>query len=105
MSRLFSAPRTRAGLGALALLGLHVFFMLLWRLGPRFGAGGGGETFFSNPWHAAFILLAGATAIAAGPLALFALIRRRERSILLYPVIVYALFVAAFALGEVLSPH
>ncbi len=102
--RVLGAPKTRAGLGAVALLGLHVLFMLLWRVEPLFGQRGG-STFFANPLHAVTILLAGAFAIAAGALALFAVIRRKDLSIVLFVIIAYSLFVAAFALGEVLSPH
>lgn len=102
--RVLGGPTTREGLVALALLGLHLLFMLLWRVEPLFGLRGG-RTFFANPLHAVTILLAGAFAIAAGALALFAVIRRKDLSIVLFAIIVYGLFVGAFGLGEVLSPH
>lgn len=106
LKRLFSGPATKAGRAAVALLVVHLVFLLLWQshLVDRLYRHAG-DGFFSNPLHAGIILLAVAAAIGAGLVSIFAMAWRRERSLVLTLITLYALFVAAFALGEVLSPH
>jgi hypothetical protein len=105
--QVFGFPRTLAGRIAVGLVGLHVVFMLLWSLFHRIRIFGqpGGPTFFSNPTVASMLLLAGAAAVAAGAAAVFAIVARRERSIVDALIVLFGLFVLAFALGEVLVPH
>lgn len=102
--RYWTLPRTRRGRLGVVLFGLHialmVFFQLLLATGQR-----GGETFFDNVWLASTILLAGVAALAAGGVSLLAMIGRGERSLLSLLVAAYGMFVALFALGEVLAPH
>jgi hypothetical protein len=102
--RVLSLPHTRWGWEALALLGLHIasmiFAMLMVATGQQ-----GGETFFDNLWISVPMFIAGGAAIAAGALAVASIIFRGERSLFVFAALLLGLFVAWFAIGEVVSPH
>ena len=102
--RVFAMPQTHLGWLALLMIAGHVVSLLLWRLLHVFGQAGG-DTFFSNPWLASTLLLAGAFAIAAGVLAVVSVVWKGERSIVELVPFLYGLLVTAFALAEMLGPH
>ena len=101
--RILGLPRARPGWWSIGLTA--VFFLFLW-IFQLFVASGqrGGDTFFSNPWLAATILIAAASALAGGVAAALAIFRRGERSILVLLALLLGLFVLIFMLGE-LTDH
>ena len=80
--RVLTLPSTRAGWWAAGLAaGFFRFFglcMILVAAGHR-----GGDTFFDNLWLSGTMLAAGFSAFAGGVRAAVAIVRRRERSMLL----------------------
>ena len=97
-------PVTRLGWWAAGLLtAFAAFLMVLFSLiaaGER-----GGEGFFSNLWLALPGLGAGLSGVLAGATAALAIVRRGERSVLVFLVLIVGLIVALFLLGEAVSPH
>ena len=65
----------------------------------------GGETFFDNLWISIPMLGAGASAIAAFIAGIIAIIKNKERSVLVFISSLVGLLVLFFVLGEVFSPH
>jgi hypothetical protein len=65
----------------------------------------GGEGFFSNLWLALPGLGAGLSGVLAGVTAGVAIVRRGERSVLVFVVLIVGLIVALWLLGEVVNPH
>ncbi len=63
----------------------------------------GGDTIFSNLFLS--IPALGAAALTAGAFAAFAVVRRRERSVLVLAAMIFGLLVLVFVVGEVASPH
>ena len=98
------APRTLPGKWALGLIGAFFIFMVIFWAVVASGVRGG-DTFFSNPALAIPISLAGVSGIAAFVSGLYGIIRRRERSLLVFLASLIGLFVLIFALGEVITPH
>lgn len=87
------------GLSLCFFLFLSVFYALL-AAGQK-----GGTHFFHNPRLAYSLLAAAASAVCAGIVAVAAMIRRRERSIVLVGVLLLAGFVILFGVAEVTVPH
>ena len=102
--RVFSWPGTRTGWWSLGLmLGFFLFLCLMQALvasGQR-----GGDTFFDNPWLSLPALAGALSALAAGLLAALAIIRRGERSLFSFLVLLLGLFVLLFLVGEIAVPH
>jgi len=65
----------------------------------------GGETFFDNLWISIPMLNAVASAIAAFITGIIAIIKNKERSILVIITTVIGLLVLWFVVGEILVPH
>jgi len=65
----------------------------------------GGDTIFDNLWISVPMLGAGAAVLAAGATAAFAVIRRHERSVLVFVPFLLGLLVLVFLIGEVTTPH
>ncbi len=65
----------------------------------------GGETFFDNLWISVPMLSAGAAATAAFFAGIIAVIKQKERSILVIITILLGLLVLWFVVGEILVPH
>lgn len=80
-----------------ALFGL---LLLLVTFGQR-----GGETFFSNPGLAITGILAAAAGVLAFIVGIIAIIKHKERSILVYLSTLLGLFILLFVVGEIVSPH
>ena len=97
-------PKSDAGWLAIALLGAHALFVSLF-LGLVMSGEEGGDTFFANPWLAWTALPAAVFGIGSGLMAAYAVIKRRERAILDYVVLLFALGVAVFILTEIAFPH
>ncbi len=94
-------PATGLGWWAVGLLAAFVLLFLV-RFGPlklAFGFRGGGG-FFDNPWMGLTALVAGLSGALAGVTAALAIVRRSERSGLVFLILLVGLFVAAFSLGE-----
>jgi hypothetical protein len=97
-------PRTNPGeWSAILIVVLMVSFAMFY----SFVAAGerGGMTFFSNLLLAIPMVIAGISGIAAFVVGLVAMLRYRERSILVYITTAMGLFVLIFSLGEILFPH
>jgi len=102
--RLLGWPSTREGWWSVRLVGAFFVFFILFQ--ALVGAGQrGGDTFFSNPWLAVTILLAGSAAIAGGATAGVAVVGKGERSLLVFVALLLGLFVLTFVLGELIFPH
>ncbi|MFH1446508.1 MAG: hypothetical protein ABIG43_03745 [Chloroflexota bacterium] len=103
--RFFGWPGTSSGWWSLWLtLGFLLFFAIFWGL---FSSGQkGGDTFFSNPWLAWSMLLAATSAIAGGIFATAAIFWKKERSIFIFLAFLLGLYVAFFAIMEIIVfPH
>ncbi len=97
-------PVTRLGWWSAGLL--TAFAAFLTALFSVVAAGErGGEGFFSNLWLALPGLGAGLTGVLAGVTAGVAIVRRGERSVLVFLVLIVGLIVALFLLGEAVSDH
>lgn len=88
-------------------VGLIIAFFLLFAVGSNIAKthGGASQTFFSNPIISIPMLSAGASAIAAFFTGIASIIKKRERSILVYIATVIGFLVLWFVLGEALVPH
>jgi hypothetical protein len=93
-------PSSRVGQFGLGLLVAAGLGFLLFFGGVAAGQRGG-ATFFSNPFLALTILFAGACVVLAGVAALYAVVREHERSFGAFATIVFGVFVAVFAAGEI----
>ena len=65
----------------------------------------GGETLFDNLWISIPMLGAGASTIAAFITGIIAIIKNKERSILVIITTLFGLLVLWFVAGEIVSPH
>jgi len=108
-SRLHLRPTTRLGWWAVRLA---VAFAALFVVGMSLAGAGqkiGGEGVFDNLWLTVPLMGAGLTAVLAGVLAgvtaAFAIVRRGERSVLVFLALIPGLLVAIFLMGEIVSPH
>ena len=61
----------------------------------------GGDTFFSNPYLAVTILFAGACVVLAGAVALVAIVKEGERTVGAFATVIFGVFAAIFAAGEI----
>jgi len=107
--RLRLLPTTRLGWWAARLL---VAFAALFLIGISLAGAGqkiGGEEVFDSLWLTVPLAGAGLTAVLAGVLAgltaAFAIVRRGERSVLVFLPLIVGLLVALFVQGEIFSPH
>ncbi len=73
---------------------LCIFIALAW------GGLRGGFSFFSNPWLATMVLGMLVSGIAGGVMAAMAMLKKQERSIVVFLVFLWGVFVLVFALGE-----
>ncbi len=104
MTILHLLPATRPGWWSAGLLAAFAAFLMV--LFSVIAAGQrGGEGFFSNLWLALPGLGAGLSAILAGVTAAVAIVRRGERSVLVFLVLIVGLIVALFLLAETVNPH
>ena len=104
MTILHLLPVTRVGWWSVGLLAAFAAFLIV--LFSLIAAGErGGDEFFSNLWLALPGLGAGLSGVLAGVTAAFAIVRRGERSVLVFLVLFVGLIVALFLLGEVVSDH
>ncbi len=104
MTILHLLPVTRAGWWSAGLLAAFAAFLIV--LFSLVAAGErGGDEFFSNLWLALPGLGAGLSAVLAGVTAAVAIVRRGERSVLVFLVLIVGLIVALFLLGEITIPH
>jgi len=108
-ARFHLLPTTRLGWWAVRLA---VAFAALFVVGMSLAGAGqkiGGEGVFDNLWLTVPLAVVGMTALLAGVLAgvtaAFAIVRRGERSVLVFLPLIPALLVALFVLGEITTPH
>jgi len=97
--RIPALPASKLGWWSVGLECVFAALFMLWR-GLSEAGYGGGATFFEHPLVAAIILAATASAIAGGVTSFIAILRARERSLLVSLSLFLALFVFLFALGE-----
>ena len=98
-------PRTSLGKWS---VGLIVSFFLLLATGMFMVAvfkQTGGETFFDNPMISIPMLGAGVSGILAFITGAVAIVKNKERSILVITSTLVGFLVLDFVLGELLSPH
>lgn len=97
-------PSTRWGSWSVYLA---IAFILLLGIFYALVASGqkGGATFFSNPLLAFSVLLAAVAALVGGATASTAIVWKRERSLLVFVVLLLGLFVLVFVLGEIAGHH
>ena len=95
-------PTTAPGWLSLQLLGgFGALFLAFWvAVGLEVGPDSS-ETFLSNLYLAIPLMLAGACAIGAAIVAVYALFRRHERSLIVVGALVFGAFVVVFTLGEI----
>jgi hypothetical protein len=65
----------------------------------------GGDTFFSNPWLSGTITAGAVCAVGAAVTGLYAIIRERERSILVFATTTIGLLVLIYVILEISLPH
>jgi hypothetical protein len=65
----------------------------------------GGGTFFSNPFLAVPMLIAGISGIAAFITGIISIVREKERSISVYLAVAFGLAVSIVTLNQIISPH
>ena len=107
-ARFYLRPTTRLGWWAVRLA---VAFAALFVVGMSLAGAGqkiGGEGVFDNLWLTVPLTGVGLTAVLVGLLAgvtaAFAIVRRGERSVLVFLPLIVGLLVAIFLLGEIAGP-
>jgi hypothetical protein len=96
-------PKTTIGKWSVGLIG--AFFILLMAGSLVASAtGGGGETFFDNIPLSLTMLGAVVSGVLAGVVGLVAVIKKRERAVLVYIAILIGLMITVFMLGEFIGP-
>lgn len=97
-------PKTNLGKWSvgliIALFAFLTLFQILVASGQR-----GGATFFSNPLLVVPLLIAGICGVSAFFAGIIGIMKRRERSVLVFLATVIGFFVLFFVLGEILFPH
>ena len=100
----WSLPKTLLGSWSVALAAVFFIFMMVFFALVASGLRGG-DTFFSE-WRLTIPFVAAAICgIGAAGTGLFALFRKRERSLLVILATLLGLFVVYFISGEILFPH
>ena len=102
--RISILPKSRFGKWSTGLIAAFVVFFLAFLLLVASGQRGG-ETFFSILLLTIPILLAGTSGVLAIFTGLIGIIRKRERSILVYFSTLVGLFVLLFVLAEIIFTH
>jgi hypothetical protein len=97
-------PQTTPGKWSAGLAAGLIVFFLIARLIVASGQQGG-ETFFDNLAISIPMALAGLCGVAAFIVGLTAIIRHKERSILVFIATLIGLFVLIFIIGEFAAPH
>jgi hypothetical protein len=97
-------PKTCLGKGFLGLIAAFFLFFAMTQI-LEVSSQRGRETFFSNLLLAIVVSLAGISAISAFFTGIISIIKRKERSILVFWGTVIRFFVLSFVLGEFLFPH
>ena len=97
-------PKTKAGKWAVSMAGAFIVLLLVF-YGIVISGQRGGETYFSNLALAIPITLAGVCAVAGLVVGLIAVIRKRERSGLVYVAIVIGALVTLWTAAEIIFPH
>ncbi|MDP2685199.1 MAG: hypothetical protein Q8P20_09270 [bacterium] len=97
-------PKTRYGKWSVYLIGLFIIFLLIFYALIASGQRGG-DTFFSNWALTIPILLAGICGIAGFVTGLIAILKQRERSVLVYVAVVIGALATFFATAEIIFPH
>lgn len=98
-------PKTHLGKWAFGLIGIFFFFILLANLvvllqGPR-----DNQTFFDNLWISIPMFCAGISVILAFLTGLIAIVKYKERAMLVFLITLFGILVLFFILGELLVPH
>lgn len=98
-ARVFALPSDRSGWLSISLaLGVWVCFGLL-KLVVAMGYRGG-STFWSNPPLAVLVILLFTCGIGGGLVALYAIFRRQQISLLVWASLIWGCLVLTFLLGE-----
>jgi len=97
-------PKTKIGKLSVGLIGAFIILLILFYILVATGQRGG-ETFFSNQALAVPILLAGLCGIVAFVTGLIAIIKQRERAVLVYLAVVIGALVTLWTAAEIMFPH
>lgn len=103
-SRILRPPTTTLGRLSLMLLGVAIAFMAISSLAVSSGVSGDSALVLEIVFLAIPVFGAFASALAAGVLAVVALLRG-ERSLLLAIPVLLGAFALMFVIGELVSPH
>lgn len=102
--RVHFKPTTQLGKRSVWLLVAVAVFFAAFRIMVLSGQRGG-DTFFSNPFLAIPMLLAGISGIAAFINGLISIIREKERAISVYLAVAVGLIILVVVLANIISPH
>lgn len=94
-------PKTILGKWSVGLI--VIFFLLFVLFNLLVASGQRGPGF--NPWLAFTIIPAGISGISAFFTGIIGIIKKKERSLLVFLSVALGLFVLIFLLGEVMVPH
>ncbi|MBU0597916.1 hypothetical protein KKF61_02875 [Patescibacteria group bacterium] len=97
-------PRTKIGKWSAGLIGAFVVFLALFYVIVATGQRGG-EGFFDNLYLTISILLAGVCGVASFVAGLIAIIKQRERAVLVYLAVIIGALVTLWIAAEIFFPH
>jgi hypothetical protein len=102
--KIYFVPRAKLGKWSVGLIA--VFFLLFAVFWLFFASGQrGGDTFFSNFFLAIPMLLAGMSGIFAFFTGIISIIKKKERSILVFLSTLIGFFILFWCFSEVIFPH
>ena len=97
-------PKTKLGKWSVSLIGAFIVFLLIFyaiiTTGQR-----GGDTFFSNMYLTIPFLLAAISGISSFICGLIAIIKQRERSVLVFISSFLGFLITLFLAAEIIFPH
>jgi len=97
-------PKTKLGKWSVYLIGLFILFLIIFYILIATGQRGG-DTFFSNTYLTIPFLLAAVSGVASFIVGPIAIIKQRERSVLVFLSSFVGLLITLFLAAELIFPH